>query len=163
MILRALEPEDLELLYTIENDREMWNVGCSNVPYSHFDLKDYILNQQHDIYKDGQVRYVIDENGAVGLVDLFNLSPRDLRAEVGIAILISEQGRGLAAEALTQLSDYASNTLGLHQIYAIVSDDNEAAKGCFEKVGFTSSSVLKEWLRNGASYHDAVLYTKVLN
>ena len=30
--LRALEPEDLDLLYRIENDVTLWNVGSSNVP-----------------------------------------------------------------------------------------------------------------------------------
>ena len=30
--LRAMEPEDLELLYKIENDVRLWNVGATNVP-----------------------------------------------------------------------------------------------------------------------------------
>jgi len=28
--LRAIEPEDLDLLYTIENDVSLWNVGTTN-------------------------------------------------------------------------------------------------------------------------------------
>ena len=32
--LRAIEPEDLDLLYLIENDTRLWNVGTTNVPYS---------------------------------------------------------------------------------------------------------------------------------
>ena len=32
--LRALEPEDLDVLYAIENDTTIWNVGNTNVPYS---------------------------------------------------------------------------------------------------------------------------------
>ena len=32
--LRALEPEDLEILYTIENTVYEWNVGATNVHYS---------------------------------------------------------------------------------------------------------------------------------
>ena len=39
--LRALEPEDLELLYHIENDDKLWNVGITNVPYSRFMLQEY--------------------------------------------------------------------------------------------------------------------------
>lgn len=42
--LRAIEPEDLELLYLIENDIQLWNVGASNVPYSRYVLHDYIAN-----------------------------------------------------------------------------------------------------------------------
>ena len=162
MKLRALEPEDLELLYTIENNREMWNVGSTNVPYSRFDLKDYILNQQHDIYKDGQVRFVVEESNAVGLVDLFNFSPRDLRAEVGIAILKKEQGRGYGTETLYQLSEYAFKTLGLHQIYSIVAEDNSIAKECFTKSGFVEVSCLKDWIRDAGNYKNAILYQKTI-
>ena len=32
VILRALEPEDLELLYTIENDPEVWDVTAVGAP-----------------------------------------------------------------------------------------------------------------------------------
>ena len=160
MKLRALEPEDLELLYTIENDMAMWNVGNTNVPYSRYDLRDYILNQQHDIYKDGQVRFVVEDSArAVGLVDLFNFSPRDLRAEVGIAILKEQQGEGLGQEALRQLSEYAFGTLGLHQLYAFVSEKNEVAKKCFEKAGYKQTAVLKDWIRKVDVFENAVIYT----
>ena len=43
--LRAIEPEDLDLLYRIENDRNLWNVGTTNVPYSRYTLHDYIANE----------------------------------------------------------------------------------------------------------------------
>ena len=41
--LRAIEPEDLDLLYRIENDVRLWNVGTSNVPYSRYVLHDYVV------------------------------------------------------------------------------------------------------------------------
>ena len=43
LILRALEPEDLDFLYSIENDAELWDFGCANVPYSKFSLNNYIV------------------------------------------------------------------------------------------------------------------------
>lgn len=38
--LRAIEPEDLDVLYNIENDTEVWNVSTTNVPYSRYILYD---------------------------------------------------------------------------------------------------------------------------
>ncbi len=32
--LRAMEPEDLEVLYTLENDTKTWDISSVNVPYS---------------------------------------------------------------------------------------------------------------------------------
>ena len=40
--LRAPEPEDLELMYRIENMPELWNISNTTVPYSRFLLKQYI-------------------------------------------------------------------------------------------------------------------------
>ena len=36
VVMRAIEPEDLDFLYSLENDIEMWMVGETNVPYSRF-------------------------------------------------------------------------------------------------------------------------------
>ena len=70
--LRALEPEDLDVLYAIENDLDLWSVGYTTVPYSRYLLHDYIANSQCDIYADRQVRLVVEmEDGSdvVGIVD----------------------------------------------------------------------------------------------
>ena len=37
--LRAMEPEDLEFLYEIENDERIWNISTTNVPYSRYVLR----------------------------------------------------------------------------------------------------------------------------
>ena len=40
--LRAIEPEDIDLLYTWENDPEIWEVSHTLVPYSKYILALYI-------------------------------------------------------------------------------------------------------------------------
>ena len=40
--LRALEPEDLEVLYRWENDSTLWEVGNTLAPFSRYALKRYI-------------------------------------------------------------------------------------------------------------------------
>ena len=155
--LRAIEPEDLDLLYRIENDSRLWNVGSTNVPYSRYTLHDYIANSCDDIYADRQLRLIVEneEGATVGLVDLMNFSPQHLRAEVGIVILDSQRHKGYALAALQQLCDYAWRILHLHQLYSIVSEDNEAALRLFEKAGFHQHSTLQEWLFDGQKYANA--------
>ena len=84
--LRAIEPEDLDLLYRIENDVKLWNVGTTNVPYSRYTLHDYVANASDDIYTDRQVRLMVeDASGAVvGIADIVNFDPGNCRAEVGL-------------------------------------------------------------------------------
>lgn len=163
MRLRALEPEDLELLYTIENNLEQWSIGTQTAPLSAYQLRDYIANNQADIYKDEQVRFVIEDNGkGVGLIDLFNFSPQHDRAELGIALLNEAQGRGLAQQAIRQLTDYARNIISLHQIYAIIPENNERSLSMLEAQNFEKTAILTEWLKFGKKYENAVLMRLIL-
>ena len=161
--LRAIEPEDLELTYEIENDKELWNVGITNVPYSHFSIRQYIANTQNDIYADKQLRLMIEnvEGMVVGIVDLANYDPRHNRAEVGIVIMDKWRRHGFATKALEAVKNYASRIIHLHKLYAIVSEDNTIAKGLFMKAGFTQESVLKDWLYDGREYKDALLMSYI--
>jgi hypothetical protein len=40
--LRALEPNDLEFVYAIENDQSIWAVSNTHTPYSRFLVKQYL-------------------------------------------------------------------------------------------------------------------------
>ena len=75
--LRALEPEDLDLLYQVENDVSLWSVGVTNKPYSRYALHEYIASASGDIYVDHQVRLMIcnRDGDTVGMVDLMNFNP----------------------------------------------------------------------------------------
>ena len=80
--LRAMEPEDLDFLYDIENDTNVWQVGVTNVPYSRYLLHDYIAQSTGDIYADGQVRLIVEDDAhqTIGLLDIINFSPTHQRA-----------------------------------------------------------------------------------
>ncbi len=164
--LRALEPEDLEWLYGVENDEELWQCGSSNVPYSRYALKTYIAESRHDIYADGQLRLAIetgDERLVSGCVDLMDFSPRHLRAEVGILLFPEHRGRGIATKVLGMLASYARGHLYMHQLYAIVSQENTKAQRLFERAGFERVSLLSDWLRDReGDYVSAYVYSSRL-
>ncbi|MGI6242924.1 MAG: GNAT family N-acetyltransferase [Prevotella sp.] len=157
--LRAIEPEDLDSLYLIENDQDLWDVGITNVPYSRFALHEYLVNASGDIYVDRQVRLVIcDEEGqTVGLVDLTNFNPRHNRAEVGIVIQKAYRDQGYGAAAIRQLIVYARRILHLRQMYALVSVKNEKCVKIFEEVGFQRNAELVDWLYDGEHYVNAIV------
>ena len=162
--LRALEPEDLELIYQIENDTTFWRHGASTVPYSRYALRQYLSAAQNDIYADGQVRLVIvnEQDETVGLADLVHFDPRHQRAETGIVILDAHRRQGYASAALVELERYALRVLHLHQLYAVVEEQNKAAYRLFCENGFQEQARLKDWLFDGRSYHDSYLLQRFL-
>ena len=162
--LRAIEPEDLDLLYQIENDQQLWHVGATNVPYSRYTLHDYIATSSDDIYADRQVRLIIEnaEHETVGICDIVRFDPQHLRAEAGIVIMNPYRQQGYAKAALRQLVYYALNILHLHQLYAVIASDNEAALCLFRHAGFEHETQLRDWLFDGHNYTDAVLMQRIL-
>lgn len=164
--LRALEPEDLDWLYKVENNDDLWQYGNSNVPYSKYILKQYIAENYNDLYADGQLRLVaVDKQtgNVIGCVDLVNFTPRHMRAEVGIFIFPEFQGLGLAQEVMQMMCTYARDFMFLHLIYAFVAVTNEKACRLFQRCGFEQQSTVNEWLRTSADeYIDAHIYVRVL-
>ena len=157
--LRAIEPEDLDLLYRIENDRKLWNVGASNVPYSRYTLHDYVANASDDIYTDRQVRMMVEnEQGEiVGIADIVNFDPSNCRAEVGLIILDAYRRQGYGSSTLNQIAAYALNVLHLHQLFAFIDITNQASVNLFREMNYQSSAMIKDWLYDGREYRDAMM------
>lgn len=152
ILLRALEPEDLELVYRIENDAQLWpSSGCSQY-LSHYTVRQYLEQQKSDIYQDGELRLVIETNGQpAGIVDLTDFSPHHLRAEVGIVILSEFQHQGIASQALRLMADYASHRLHLRSLYAYVAISNNAAQALFQSIGYKKVGTLQNWIEGKQS------------
>ncbi|MBO7494961.1 MAG: GNAT family N-acetyltransferase [Salinivirgaceae bacterium] len=160
ILLRAVEPEDIDFLYRCENDTDLWRYGTTIVPYSRYAIKQYIAETQNDIYTDRQLRLIItrkDKGEAVGAVDLFDFDPFHLRAAVGIAIVGDENRRlGFASQTLQLLVDYSFDFLHLHQLYCTVAADNVPSLHIFEKAGFERCGLRKEWIKTADGFADVV-------
>ena len=159
--LRALEPDDLDFLYTLENDRTIWAVSDTLAPVSRHALREYLRHAAADLYEVRQLRLVVEAvagGEAVGVVDLFDFDPRHQRAGVGITIRASARRRGYAGHTLNLLKDYARDVLHLHQIYCTVVATNLASLSLFKKSGFQKVGIRREWLRENTptGWADAV-------
>ncbi|MBR1889210.1 MAG: GNAT family N-acetyltransferase [Alloprevotella sp.] len=162
--LRPLEPEDLDILYTIENAPESWSIGLPGTLYSRFSLRKYILSQTSSLTEQGQLRQVIDLDGrAIGLIDLFDYDAIAQRAEVGIAVLKTERHNGYATEALRLLILQARQTLNLHQLTAKITPySNPSCNQVFEHNGFCLIATLPDWSFQSGHFVDIALYSLIL-
>ncbi|MBQ5785154.1 MAG: GNAT family N-acetyltransferase [Alistipes sp.] len=161
--LRALEPEDLELMYGWENDMQIWRVSGTVAPFSRHVLSRLIEEQQFDIYATRQMRLVIEHDGqAVGAVDLFEFDPHNRRAGVGIIVDSQHRAQGLGHDALKALEQYARQTLHLHQLWCSVTIDNEASLKLFRKAGYVECGLRREWILTSDGALDEILMQKIL-
>lgn len=160
--LRALEPEDLEFVYEVENDESVWQVSHTQTPYSRFLIRQYLENAHQDIYEAKQLRLAIclkDDFQAIGLIDLFEFDPKNNRAGVGILIKNnSDRNSGIGSETLGLLIDYAFKHLNLHQLYANIDVENEISLALFAKFGFQISGIKKQWNLVNGKYNDEALF-----
>lgn len=162
--LRAIEPEDLELLYRWENHSEWWGFGSTLAPYSRYQLKEYIKRSHCDIYELKQLRLMIEQLAdatTVGSVDLYDFDPYHLHAGVGILVDSDYQQQGIASEALALLERYAFSFLRLHMLYAYANVNNEASKKLFLGQGFTVSGTLHDWSTSENGFSDVLVLQKI--
>lgn len=160
--LRALEPEDLEFIYQIENDENIWNVSNTQTPYSKYLIKQYLENAHQDIFEAKQLRLAICKNNSnevIGLIDLFDFDPQNNRAGIGIVIQ-NENNRknGFGNESLHLLINYAFKQLQLHQLYANIGVNNEASLKLFGTFGFQKIGIKKDWIFYNNTYQDEALF-----
>ncbi|MDR1743507.1 MAG: GNAT family N-acetyltransferase [Dysgonamonadaceae bacterium] len=162
LLLRAIEPEDIDILYAWENDSELWKYGSSVSPLSRYAIRQYLDEARQDIYQTRQLRLMVtlhkdDIELPVGLVDLFDFDPLHLRAGVGILIAPDYQRLGIGTQSLRLMRRYAFEFLHLSQLYAHIPRQNMASIRLFKKAGFCEAGLLKNWVRINNVYSDIVI------
>ncbi|APY07470.1 GNAT family N-acetyltransferase [Winogradskyella sp. J14-2] len=164
VFLRALEPEDLDFVYEIENDTALWSLSDTLTPYSRFTLKQYLENAQQDIFEAKQLRLAIciNSGATIGLIDVFDFDIKNKRA--GIGILIKDEAhryKGYGSEALDLLVNYCFKTLHLHQVYANILESNVNSLKLFEHRGFKKIGLKEDWSFDGKHYCNEFLLQRI--
>lgn len=162
--LRAVEQQDIDFIREQENDPSVWDVSGTVAPYSRYSIENFVAEQQAGIYATRQLRLMIEsvaDGRCVGMVDLFDFDPVNLRAGVGILICEADRRRGYAAEALALLCDYAREVLRLHQLWCGVDAGNRASLALFRGAGFVRTGRRKEWRLTGRGWSDEIEFSKI--
>ena len=159
--LRAVEPEDLDRLYTWENNTRLWDVGNTRNPYSRYVLKQYIVNSDKDIYESKQLRLMmvsVVTGDTVGTVDLFDFDIHNSRIALGLFVDGAFQGNGYARESLHLVEEYVFDYLKINQLYCHISENNIPSMHLFEQEKYEKNGLLKAWIKTIKGFDDIVLF-----
>jgi diamine N-acetyltransferase len=135
--LRLLEDNDLEFLYSVENNADNKKYGANNGYLSKKTLEAYIKNSGADISVYGQQRFVIVLNNiSIGLIDLFDFDQINRSAYIGVIVINEYQNKNYGSNALELLISYSWNELDLLSLYANINPVNNISISLFNKFYF---------------------------
>jgi len=161
--LRALEPDDLDFLFSIENQTEYWHLSDTLQPFSKHILQQYLDQAHLDIYEAKQLRLVIadQKDNPLGLIDLYDFNPKHKRAGLGIILHQNYQGKGFGKTAINLMLNYAFDTLDLHQVHVTINSENINSIKLFELLGFQLIGEQKDWNYSNGNYYSQYFYQKI--
>lgn len=161
LVLRKLEPDDLQDLFAFASDPEVtrhlrWG------PHRTLGETEAYLNQVLHEYQTGQdgpwgMEYK-DIGKLVGSIHLMGVSAQHRKAEIGFVLSRTCWNQGLATEALRRVLAYSFETVGLNRIEGLCAVKNHATRRVLEKVGMVREGLLREYLFHKGAFRDFELY-----
>lgn len=148
--LRLININDLDFLFSIENNINNFQFSDNPKFYSKEELTDFINNSSNDITIYNQLRFVIEyKKKQIGFIDLFDYDSINKKAGIGIIIDEEFQNKNHGSESLDILIKYSFKELDLLSLYANIDPSNFKSISLFEKHGFLNKEkllyILKKW------------------
>ena len=162
--LRGWREDDLDVLTEMRNDLALQaellaRPRGSAVPQ----VRQWLLERTAD--PRGLLLIVANRSDdmPLGYLQLSEVDSLDRRAEIGICLHASAQGRGAGLETLTIMKPYLRNVWSLRKLTLRVRADNTRAIACYEKAGFAKCGLLREHVNIDGALRDLVLMEHFLH
>ena len=157
--LRKPVKSDFEVLSALRNDpavQRQLMIDLQN--YSPAQVRAWVRRRTSD--PQGAF-WVIDSDGACGFVQLARIDWQAGTADLGICLVRSARGKGVAARAMRLLEDEAKQR-GCRRLTLRVLRINHRAIGLYRKLKFTITETKRRHHFDGAHWRDVVFMEKRL-
>lgn len=105
---------------------------------------------------------IVDEGGELlGLALAPHIDREARTAELGYVVVPAARGRGVATEALRQLTDWAFAELGMLRLELMISVDNAASKKVAERCGYIREGVLRSLHFKQDRWEDTEIWSRL--
>lgn len=148
LILRALQPSDLNDLYEYASDPQI----DQYVPWEHYkdidEARENLNGFLEEYEKDGLGAWGIEHQADRKLIGIINTSiPHRIhrRVEVGYTIARENWGHGFATEALQALIQFGFEKMDLLRIEAVILPQNTASARVLLKAGMQYEGLLRHY------------------
>jgi len=157
--VRAREPRDIEALHEV--------MSCPGVVRGTLQLPLRSLEGRREQYSrplpDGHSLVAEYDGRVVGQLGMhLAIGPRRRHAaDIGMAVHDDFQGRGVGGALLAATLELADNWLNLRRIELEVYTDNAPAIHLYEKFGFVTEGILRDYVFREGAYVDAYAMARV--
>ncbi len=155
VILRAMEPEDMECFRDMINDPEVSKmvVGWS-FPVSKEEQETWYERSIHSVDKRFTIT-MTDNDKAIGMATLINIDWVNRSASLGIKLHpLCPKRQGIASDAARALLRYAFDELNLNRLDVSWMTHNEASKGLWIKLGWKEEGIKRQAVYRDGMYRD---------
>ena len=158
--LRAPEMSDLERNTRWINDREVTRFLQMRYQMSGLAEEAWLRDLTSKPISYERAFFAIETKDYVhiGNTNLFNASPENRSAELGIMVGEKEYwSRGFGTDAVSTLAGFGFDEMNLNRIQLTVYSFNERAQAAYRKAGFVEEGRLRQAMYRQGVYHDILV------
>jgi [ribosomal protein S5]-alanine N-acetyltransferase len=165
LIIRTMNQDDLDALFTIMSDSEVVNQTAALELQSDISETKVLLDSIMDEYsKKSTPEWVMlaiadkQTQKMLGFCCYFGYTPTFARLEFGYTLSRSSWGKGYATEASRGFIDFIFKTMGVNRIEATVYPENIPSVKVLEKVGMEYEGLMRQHVMRNGQFRDRKLY-----
>ena len=166
IVLRAIEPEDNQMLLDLINDPETeMMIGGNSWPISMDGQMKWYSRLENNT---SVLRCIIanrETNKSLGTLILNEIDYKNGTGHIHIKMAKDNEarGKGYGTDALNTIVKYAFEELRLNCVYGNILSYNIASVKLFEKCGFQRDGILRARVYKQGKYIDEYSYSKLIN
>jgi len=162
LLLRRLKISDIEAMYEYTSDPKVtqyleWS------EHTQISLtRSFVISalEAYEIEKHAFLWAIelISEAKMIGVIRVFDYSPKNKRAEISYILNPAYQGKGYIGEAIDIFLNFCFNDLSIHRIQAKCDIDNVSSEKVMQKAGMLREGIMKKYFFMYDQIKDALLY-----
>lgn len=148
LLLRAIEPNDLDDLYAIYSDEALFRYTPGSARKTREAVGNMIGHFQRDFGKRKTIFLGIclreKPEQIVGIAEMFDYDTKVNGVTIGYRLHRAFWSRGIATEAVRMMTDYLFKEIGINRIQAFVMPDNTRSHPVLLRNGFQKEGTIRQ-------------------